>query len=165
MVLMRLLAPALIYNAMRLRLSSAPLLTRRAIGARIDFWMFVHIMIRSRPFKIEPGSILNGRERIMMCTNIQKSIRAPIARRVSKGALLKRRRKKAHQNHTIDRWPKLERPREKLATNGASTLSDAELLAIFLRVGVEGQSAVDLARALISRFGSVRALLSAPSDE
>src|SRR5260364_436161 len=101
----------------------------------------------------------------MMCTNIQKSIRAPIARRVSKGALLKRRRKKAHQNHTIDRWPKLERPREKLATNGASTLSDAELLAIFLRVGVEGQSAVDLARALISRLGSVRALLSAPSDE
>ncbi len=73
--------------------------------------------------------------------------------------------KKAHQNHTIDRWPTLERPREKLATNGASTLSDAELLAIFLRVGVEGQSAVDLARVLISRFGSVRALLSAPSDE
>src|SRR5260364_134111 len=81
------------------------------------------------------------------------------------GIVNERRRKKAHQNHTIDRWPKLERPREKLATNGASTLSDAELLAIFLRVGVEGQGAVDLARGLISRFGSVRALLSAPSDE
>src|SRR5260364_175257 len=57
------------------------------------------------------------------------------------GIVNERRRKKAHQNHTIDRWPKLERPREKLETNGASTLSDAELLAIFLRVGVEGQSA------------------------
>src|SRR5260363_250260 len=81
------------------------------------------------------------------------------------GRINELRRKKAHQNHTMDRWPKLERQREQRATNGASTLSDAELLAIFLRVGVEGQSAVDLARALISRFGSVRALLSAPSDE
>src|SRR5260364_299694 len=72
------------------------------------------------------------------------------------GIVNERRRKTAHPNHTIDRWPKLARPREHLATNGASTLSDAELLAIFLRVGVEGQSAVDLARALISRFGSVR---------
>src|SRR5260363_64690 len=58
------LAPALIYNAMRLRLSSAPLLTRRAIGARIDFWMFVHIMIRSRPFKIEPGSHVTLHDRL-----------------------------------------------------------------------------------------------------
>lgn len=58
-------------------------------------------------------------------------------------------------------WPKEERPREKLLARGASTLSDAELLAIFLRTGIPGKTAVDLARDLLNRFGSLRALLNA----
>lgn len=58
-------------------------------------------------------------------------------------------------------WPADERPREKLLNQGAAALSDAELLAIFLRTGVVGKSAVDLARELLSEFGSLRALLQA----
>lgn len=58
-------------------------------------------------------------------------------------------------------WPEDERPREKLLAMGAAALSDAELLAIFLRTGVPGKSAVDLARELLLRFGGVRELLSA----
>ncbi len=58
-------------------------------------------------------------------------------------------------------WPESERPREKLLARGAEHLSDAELLAIFLRTGVAGRSAVDLARDLIADFGSLRALLGA----
>lgn len=58
-------------------------------------------------------------------------------------------------------WPSAERPREKLLTTGATALSDAELLAIFLRTGVRGHSAVDLARQLICDFGSVSSLLNA----
>lgn len=61
----------------------------------------------------------------------------------------------------ITDWPVDERPREKLLQRGASALSDAELLAIFLRTGVRGQSAVDLARALLQKFGSLRRLLDA----
>ncbi|WP_106419420.1 RadC family protein [Salinicola tamaricis] len=61
----------------------------------------------------------------------------------------------------INDWPAGERPREKLLTLGASALSDAELLAIFLRVGVKGRSAVDLARDLLASFGGLRALLEA----
>ena len=53
-------------------------------------------------------------------------------------------------------WPRQERPREKLLDHGAEALSDAELLAIFLRTGVAGRSAVDLARDLLSRFGGLR---------
>ena len=60
----------------------------------------------------------------------------------------------------ISDWPEGERPREKLLQRGASALSDAELLAIFLRTGVTGQSAVDLARELISRFGSLTQLFA-----
>lgn len=62
---------------------------------------------------------------------------------------------------SIRDWPADERPREKLLASGASALSDAELLAIFLRTGVSGKSAVDLARELLGRFGSLRALLTA----
>src|SRR5213083_1543211 len=62
---------------------------------------------------------------------------------------------------SIRDWPAAERPREKLLERGASSLSDAELLAIFLRTGVSGKSAVDLARHLLSQFGSLRALLEA----
>ena len=46
----------------------------------------------------------------------------------------------------IKNWPAGERPREKLINQGPRVLSDAELLAIFLRTGIAGQSAVDLAR-------------------
>ncbi|MCP4281819.1 MAG: JAB domain-containing protein [Alteromonas sp.] len=52
-------------------------------------------------------------------------------------------------------WPKLERPREKLLHRGAHSLSDAELLAIFLRTGVKGCHVVDLARSLLKSFGSL----------
>lgn len=61
----------------------------------------------------------------------------------------------------IKDWPEGERPREKLLAQGAQVLSDAELLAIFLRTGVAGRSAVDLARDLLSEFGGLRALLGA----
>lgn len=58
-------------------------------------------------------------------------------------------------------WPEDERPRERLLAQGPAGLSDAELLAIFLRTGVVGRSAVDLARDLLAEFGSLRALLKA----
>ena len=61
----------------------------------------------------------------------------------------------------ITDWPEDERPREKLLQKGAAALSDAELLAIFLRTGVKGTTAVDLARQLLSEFGSLGALLRA----
>lgn len=62
---------------------------------------------------------------------------------------------------SITEWPKDERPRERLLNHGPAALSDAELLAIFLRVGVTGMSAVDLARELLSRFQSLAGLFSA----
>lgn len=61
----------------------------------------------------------------------------------------------------IKDWPEGERPREKLLQRGPGALSDAELLAIFLRTGVKGMSAVDLARSLVARFGGFGSLLSA----
>ncbi|MCU0805207.1 MAG: DNA repair protein RadC [Burkholderiales bacterium] len=61
----------------------------------------------------------------------------------------------------ISDWPENERPREKLLAQGAGSLSDAELLAIFLRVGVRGMSAVDLGRTLIREFGSLGGLFAA----
>ncbi|MEQ1913661.1 MAG: DNA repair protein RadC, partial [Sideroxydans sp.] len=61
---------------------------------------------------------------------------------------------------SILNWPVGERPREKLLTRGASALSDAELLAIFLRTGVVGKSAVDLARDLLTRFGNLTQLFA-----
>jgi DNA repair protein RadC len=62
---------------------------------------------------------------------------------------------------SITDWPCAERPREKLLNAGAATLSDAELLAIFLRTGTKGINAVDLARRLIQEFGSLSGLLNA----
>lgn len=62
---------------------------------------------------------------------------------------------------SIRDWPTLERPREKLLARGAKALSDAELLAIFLRTGCSGKSAVDLARELLSTFGGLRQILEA----
>lgn len=61
----------------------------------------------------------------------------------------------------ITDWPADERPREKLLARGAGTLSDAELLAVFLRTGVTGKTAVDVARELLGRFGGLRGLLEA----
>ena len=61
----------------------------------------------------------------------------------------------------ISHWPSAERPREKLLERGAAALSDAELLAIFLRTGIAGASALDLARELLSSFGSLRRILDA----
>lgn len=61
----------------------------------------------------------------------------------------------------ITDWPANERPREKLIELGAGALSDAELLAIFLRVGVVGKSAVDLARDLLTQFGTLNGIYAA----
>ncbi len=66
----------------------------------------------------------------------------------------------------ITDWPAGERPRERLLVYGAEALSDAELLAIYLRVGVRGKSAVDLARELLQRFdGRLGALAEASLEE
>lgn len=61
----------------------------------------------------------------------------------------------------ISHWPSAERPREKLIKRGADALSDAELLAIFLRTGSKDCSAVDLARQMLLDFGSLRGILDA----
>lgn len=66
---------------------------------------------------------------------------------------------------SIKDWPADDRPREKLLERGAHALTDAELLAIFLRIGVAGQSAVELARELLQRFGSVSSVINASRDE
>ena len=65
---------------------------------------------------------------------------------------------------TIRDWPASERPREKLLAHGPHALSDAELLAIFLRTGVSGKTAVDLARELLQTYGGLRALLEADRE-
>ncbi len=64
----------------------------------------------------------------------------------------------------ITDWPIHERPREKLQQRGPEALSDAELLAIFLRTGIRGKTAVDLARDLLCEYGTLRALLGADHD-
>jgi len=61
----------------------------------------------------------------------------------------------------ISDWPVDDRPRERLIVKGPESLSDAELVAILLRTGVKGRSALDLARELLARFGSVSALFAA----
>ena len=66
---------------------------------------------------------------------------------------------------TIRDWPAGERPREKLLARGPAALSDAELLAIFLRTGVNGKTAVDLARELLQSFGGLRPLLEADRQQ
>ena len=60
----------------------------------------------------------------------------------------------------ISDWPAAERPRERLLAEGAAALSDAELLAILLRTGVRGKSAVELARELLAAFGGLSGLLA-----
>lgn len=66
---------------------------------------------------------------------------------------------------SIRDWHQHDRPREKLIHFGASSLTDAELLAIFLRVGVKGKSAVELAQDLIDHFGDLHSLLNASKNE
>ena len=66
---------------------------------------------------------------------------------------------------SIKDWPADDRPREKLLAGGAAVLTDAELLAIFLRVGVVGLSAVGLARELLQRFGSMAAVVAASRED
>lgn len=61
----------------------------------------------------------------------------------------------------ITDWPEDQRPRERLIKHGAGKLSDAELLAVFLRVGVTGKSAVDLGRDMVTHFGSLAGLFAA----
>lgn len=63
---------------------------------------------------------------------------------------------------SITDWPEDQRPRERLTKLGAAALSDAELLAVFLRVGVKGKSAVELGHEMLSHFGSLQGLFSAP---
>src|SRR3954470_7862499 len=64
----------------------------------------------------------------------------------------------------ISTWSPGERPRERLLANGASTLTDAELVAILLRTGVRGKSAVDLAREMIERFKGLNGLIAGGAD-
>jgi DNA repair protein RadC len=61
----------------------------------------------------------------------------------------------------ITDWPEEQRPRERLIKHGPAVLSDAELLAVFLRVGVTGKSAVDLGRDMVGHFGSLNGLFCA----
>ncbi len=63
----------------------------------------------------------------------------------------------------ISDWPKQERPREKLLSRGAASLSDAELLAIFLRTGRQGKTAIDLSRDLLIEFNGLRGLIETDS--
>lgn len=62
----------------------------------------------------------------------------------------------------IAAWPQEERPRERLLSKGAQALTDAELVAILMRVGVKGTNAVEMARQLLKQFGSLRAMVEAP---
>jgi DNA repair protein RadC len=59
-------------------------------------------------------------------------------------------------------WPKEERPRERLLQKGPQALTDAELIAVRLRVGIKGTNAVELGRQILKKFGSIRALTAAP---
>lgn len=68
-------------------------------------------------------------------------------------------------NNSIKQWPEQERPRERLLLQGAQSLSDAEILAIFLRSGSKQHSAVELARILLQHFGSLNAVFDASLNE
>ena len=70
--------------------------------------------------------------------------------------------KQKRKRSGIAGWPEDERPRERLLSRGPHALTDAELLAILLRMGVKGKSAVELGRELLKRFGSVQGMMSAP---
>jgi DNA repair protein RadC len=65
----------------------------------------------------------------------------------------------------VSYWPEAERPRERLLRQGPEALSDAELLAIFLRVGVRGKNVVELARELLRQFGGFRGLFKVAAKD
>ena len=66
---------------------------------------------------------------------------------------------------SVRHWPESEQPRERLLTRGPDSLSDAELLAIFLRVGVKGMTVMDLSRSLLKKFQGFRGLFKASHQE
>lgn len=66
---------------------------------------------------------------------------------------------------SISEWSEDSRPREKLLNAGAQSLTDAELLAIFLRVGVKGMNVIELAESMLAQFGSLNLLFNAHFDE
>lgn len=74
-------------------------------------------------------------------------------------------RNKNTERLPIRDWPEAERPREKLLNNGPQTLSDAELLAIFIRTGIAGKTAIDMARDVLLNAGGLRALLNLSANE
>jgi len=69
------------------------------------------------------------------------------------------------QHLPIRDWPQTERPREKLLSNGPESLGDAELLAIFIRTGIPGKSAIEMAREALLESGGLRALLNLSPNE
>lgn len=69
------------------------------------------------------------------------------------------------ENVILKDWPQGERPREKLLSNGAAQLSDAELLAIFLRTGISGCNVIELARKLLTAFGDISGVYRASLNE
>ncbi len=68
-------------------------------------------------------------------------------------------------HRSIKKWPEGERPRERLLKYGAQSLSDAQLLAIILRIGKDGRSALDLAMDILEHFGNLRAIEDAAISE
>jgi DNA repair protein RadC len=77
----------------------------------------------------------------------------------------KRVPKKKVSERWVSYWPRSEQPRERLMSRGADALSEAELLAIFLRVGVKGMSVLDLARKLLQEFRTLRGLFKASEQD
>ncbi len=73
----------------------------------------------------------------------------------------------ASESRTVSRgissWPEEERPRERLLSRGPQAMTDAELLAILIRVGFQGTNAVELGRQLLQRFGSPRGMAETPT--
>lgn len=65
---------------------------------------------------------------------------------------------------SLKQLPLASRPREKLLSHGSDALTDAELLAIFLRTGIKGMNALELATYLLQEFGSLRALLTVDKE-
>jgi DNA repair protein RadC len=73
--------------------------------------------------------------------------------------------KKPNNFSSIKQWPEGERPREKLIQFGAELLTDAELLAILLRIGNEGASAIDVGRELITKLGGLQGIDRAHAED
>jgi len=117
-------------------------LTRSQLQSRRSIIKGVDVVLPAR----EGQSVVDGQERIRGNNRIAHA--AIVAREA--------------QYHPISQWPKAQQPREKLIRQGAASLSDAELLAIFLRSGVKGKSAVSLAQDLLSQFEGMQGLINAP---